>query len=610
MISPAEQGRIQIEITNACSGKCSNCSRFVPHVRKPFFMDMETFKRAVDSMDGYQGMLGIMGGEPTIHPQFREMVLYYRERWAGGATFPFGRRPIENFADHHASILSQISNKKCGLWTQLGPGYQRHYELIQDTFPYQCINTHMAGATHQPLLVMRHEVDISDEEWRARRDACWLQQLWSASINPRGAWFCEIAAAMAMLYGDLEECPGPRYGWPIEPGWWQRTPAEFGEQLRWCECCAVPLGLAPRRDDENIQDVSPAHLELLQKIRSPALAANRCQILVPTVGMLRPKESNWYMPPENERIRAGGKDLGLRVKRPVAMTVSVDCGHSLRYTLPKNIRHFSKYVIVTASHDVTTQALAEKYGARLVVTDACYDNGDAFNKARMLNAGMEKLWCDDDHCPRPDWICLLDADILLPDLFWSRLSQLILNPGCLYYARRWHLQPPDAERCFGSPWGVFDPRPYLQSQDHAPWGYFQLFHTAAEALRPYRPLRFPECFCSAGSVDAWFMYRWPRDKWISLSDYDETFDVIHFAHGELSGRWNGTRPTKGWRYAGQTDVPRPLPGVKRPCLLRRINIVTLEEETVYWDGHADPPPWPTPFASGAIYEFSIRDVAT
>ena len=606
MISPSDQGRIQIEITNACPGKCSNCSRFVPHVRKPFFMDMETFQRAVQSMRGYRGMLGIMGGEPTLHPQFREMVLYYRKHWAGGAIYSHGRTPIENFADYHSKYLADIQNKSCGLWTALGRGYWKHFELIQETFPYQCINTHQAGATHQPLLVTRKETDISDEEWRRRRDNCWIQRLWSASINPRGAWFCEIAAAMAMLYGDLPDCPGPKEGWPIEPGWWKRRPEEFGDQLAWCEYCAVPLGLPPRVDAEELQDVSEAHARWLEKIQSPALQNHRCVILRPSQGNLYPTDSNWYMPPEGQPVRAGGRDLALRVRRLSAITVSVDCGASLQRVLPRNRRHFDTYIVVTTPADHQTQQAAMATGATLVVTDACYWNDDAFNKARMLNAGLAK-WREIVGARDDEWLCLLDADILLFDTFGERIRQLILNPGCLYYTRRWRLAPQDVEYCFGSPWGAFDAKAYLHESDHAPWGYFQLFHPAASVLQPWDEFKFPECFCSAGSVDAWFHFRWHDAKKISLSDYSSEFDVIHFDHGNLAQRWNGSRPTTGWRYAGQTDIQRPEVTWPRPCLFRRINIRTLETEVVEWrdDG---PPPWTTPLCPDELYEFSIRDV--
>ena len=62
MRSPAEMRTIQIELTNACPHLCSNCTRHCGHHRKPFFMDLETFRRAVDSLAGFSGIVGIMGG--------------------------------------------------------------------------------------------------------------------------------------------------------------------------------------------------------------------------------------------------------------------------------------------------------------------------------------------------------------------------------------------------------------------------------------------------------------------------------------------------------------------------------------------------------------------
>ena len=90
---------IQIDITNACYYSCSNCTRFVGHQKKPFFMDFNTFKKAVDSLCDYPGIVGIIGGEPTLHPQFGEFMQYYVEK------------------------ITDKNRRK--LWTSLGKGYLR-----------------------------------------------------------------------------------------------------------------------------------------------------------------------------------------------------------------------------------------------------------------------------------------------------------------------------------------------------------------------------------------------------------------------------------------------------------------------------------------------------
>ena len=55
---PSEMEFIQIDITNACNMRCSNCTRFCGNHAGTFFMDFDIFKRAIDSMEGYEGVVG------------------------------------------------------------------------------------------------------------------------------------------------------------------------------------------------------------------------------------------------------------------------------------------------------------------------------------------------------------------------------------------------------------------------------------------------------------------------------------------------------------------------------------------------------------------------
>lgn len=74
-----EMKLVQIEITNACHLHCANCTRFVGHHRKSFFMDLDTVVKAIESLEGYRGHIGLMGGEPTLHPQFVDICKIYQE---------------------------------------------------------------------------------------------------------------------------------------------------------------------------------------------------------------------------------------------------------------------------------------------------------------------------------------------------------------------------------------------------------------------------------------------------------------------------------------------------------------------------------------------------
>lgn len=266
MKSPKDMKIIQIELTNACINKCSNCTRFCGWHQKPFYMDFETFKKAVDSLQGFQGMIGIMGGEPTLHPQFSKFVDYLNYKYPS-QSLPL-ILPQESFNDYRQIYLSQLDNIKKGLWSCLGKKYYENFEQISDSFNYQCINDHRNNGQHQALLVARKDLGISDKQFQILRDNCWIQNLWSASITPKGCFFCEIAAALDILF----DGPG---GWKIEKEWWKRQPKDFGQQLKWCQYCSACLKVPSKKGNEEIDIISNSIYEKL-KDKNAYKANNKC----------------------------------------------------------------------------------------------------------------------------------------------------------------------------------------------------------------------------------------------------------------------------------------------------------------------------------------------
>ncbi len=283
MRSPADMEFIQIDITNACNMRCSNCTRFCGNHEKPFFMDFETFKRAIDSMDGFEGVTGIIGGEPTLHPEFERFALYLQEKFGkqdlkDGLAYP-QERFIQSVheREYDSNVLRRrpdgskyLKKHGCGLWSNMSAGYRKYYEMIQDTFAVQYLNDHINPSYHQPGLFARKDLNIPDEEWIPLRDKCWIQNTWSATVTPKGCFFCEVAGALDRLF----DGPG---GWPIEPGWWKRKSEDFADQLHLCELCGFALeGRTFTRDSqEETDDVSPTLYAMLQKTGSPKLKAGK-----------------------------------------------------------------------------------------------------------------------------------------------------------------------------------------------------------------------------------------------------------------------------------------------------------------------------------------------
>lgn len=268
MRSPALMHNIQIDITNACINRCSNCTRFCGHHKKPYFMEYPFFCAAVDSLKDFDGVVGMMGGEPTLHPEFEKFSRYLAQ---SRLTEPevLCRMPIHDMSHVMHSDLIKHTKKACGLWSTLGSGYYKHFETISDVFGYQILNDHKNPCKHQGLLISWKDCGITEQEWHAKREKCWIQNCWSASITPKGAFFCEVAAALDMLF----DGPG---GWDIsDHAWWRKTPEEFGDQLQWCEICGAALDTPARYSYDGRDDISQTVLSLLEVKGSPKVGNNQ-----------------------------------------------------------------------------------------------------------------------------------------------------------------------------------------------------------------------------------------------------------------------------------------------------------------------------------------------
>lgn len=283
MKSPAEHRTIQLELTSSCVKKCSNCTRFSGTKLKESFLAEEQFRAGIDSLVEYSlqphAMIGFMGGESLLHPKFREFCEY---------------------------ASSKISRDKLGLWSTFpdAPKYKAYADVIVKTFGNILLNDHSRDdIMHAPVLMAaeeyfrkpcpecngtKHVAKWKDDPSGVQREClscddkgtvtddasmfraqehCWIQESWSSSINPKGAWFCEVAAALSDLFD------GPE-GWKVEPGWWKRTPMDFKEQRDWaCRRCGAALPIERIRNSQDPgDDVSPGNLKRLMEIKSKKVA--------------------------------------------------------------------------------------------------------------------------------------------------------------------------------------------------------------------------------------------------------------------------------------------------------------------------------------------------
>jgi len=227
---------IQVEITNACHLRCAHCSRGVRHIANPFFMEPAFVEKALRSLDGWPHGVGCMGGEPTLHPSFREICEIYQK---------------------------YVPRNRAGLWTSGGPKYKKYEDLIMETFGILLYNDHSEVGKHQPLMIAIEEC-VPDEQLRKELiNNCWLQRLWSPAITPKGGFFCEVAAVFDFLF----DGPG---GYDLDTRWWFKKSTEFQDQVeRYCKYCSIAVPFPHVRTDNETDYISPGNLHRLKEANSP-----------------------------------------------------------------------------------------------------------------------------------------------------------------------------------------------------------------------------------------------------------------------------------------------------------------------------------------------------
>ena len=198
----------------------------------------------------------------------------------------------------------------------------------------------------------------------------------------------------------------------------------------------------------------------------------------------------------------------------------------LDLTLPSIKPHFDSILVVTMDSDAATKKCCLKYHTPFLCTDEWYSEMSVLNKGRALNEALGFL----NHI---DWICSLDADIVLPEDFRQRLSDL--DPVCLYSARRKMCRTAAEYKRFLTDRNMMRFQDAIASGRTEPilLGYLQLW------CQRVRPVAFPISYPNAEYYDITFCRNWSVDNRRNIPD----MHVLHL--GEHGVNWNG-RVSERW----------------------------------------------------------------
>jgi organic radical activating enzyme len=196
----------QIDITNYCHiNNCVYCSRFERHIpeNKRYYMPIEQIEQAIKACASWLNPVGIIGGEPQLHPNFTEICKL---------------------------LLKYNPRSKYGLWTSINPKTSKYKNCIEDTFGFIAFNEHnnnqLETCKHQPLTLSSIDMIENNELRKEFQEQCYFRLKWCGTINPNGAFHCEIAGAIAYLFNIK--------GWDIKDRWWEN---DWHTQQPICDLC-------------------------------------------------------------------------------------------------------------------------------------------------------------------------------------------------------------------------------------------------------------------------------------------------------------------------------------------------------------------------------------
>jgi|SRR5580692_9542712 hypothetical protein len=290
---PYRGGVIQVHVTRACNMACFNCTQGSQLAGKVHFMPAGMFDLALQSLEGYFGVVGVFGGNPCVHPQFPELCEVLRTRFPQEQCGLWSNDLMRevNGAAARVTFNPRYSNLNCHMSTQAYADFKRWWPESQ---PFGAAS----DSRHSPPFVAMSDVlrapcrkcggkgwtqeyvaDEADECSECRGagtvpdtgkiyeliSSCDINQHWSAMVGMfRGelrAWFCEIAGAQSILHQDEPEYPDT--GIPAVDYWWKLPMVAFKDQVRrHCFDCGVPLrghGELAQAGEEGVEQVSEAH---------------------------------------------------------------------------------------------------------------------------------------------------------------------------------------------------------------------------------------------------------------------------------------------------------------------------------------------------------------
>ena len=178
------QGVLQIHITRACDLSCTGCTQGSNLQGKPVLMTTAQFEESCLSLmqgkEPYWGVVGVFGGNPTVHPDFVQICRILQK------LVPFEQRGLwSNNLRGYGKLCREIFNPE---YSNLNVHTDRAaMEEMRRDWP-ECHPKGLHDSRHSPPWVALKDLeDMTDEERWDLIGRCDINQLWSAMVWSLGA---------------------------------------------------------------------------------------------------------------------------------------------------------------------------------------------------------------------------------------------------------------------------------------------------------------------------------------------------------------------------------------------------------------------------------------
>lgn len=177
--------KIEIDITYECNLKCAACNRSctqMPTDERIEFSDIKRFVYESVQLDKKWELINILGGEPTLHPDFEQIIRFiYEEYILSHSPFTILQIVSNGFTAQTRELLERIKNKN----------------IVID---YNSFKTNNQIEYFSPF----NDAPIDDENFRDADyiQGCWVTSYCGIGLNSYGYYACSVCGGIDRILND------------------------------------------------------------------------------------------------------------------------------------------------------------------------------------------------------------------------------------------------------------------------------------------------------------------------------------------------------------------------------------------------------------------------